>query len=121
MKRNFAIVGMVVMFVAGALALSSRPARADGALIIQNAACNVPDANCAPVTIIDVGTTFSQQPNGNSKASCEGTLPAGAALPTQGAVHCDGSTNPLTCSTTFGVTSNWKATISPSGQVNLQC
>ena len=121
MKRNFAIVGIVVMFVAGALALSSRPASADGALIIQHAACNVVDANCDPVSITDVGTTFSQQPSGNSKASCQGTLPPGAALPAHGAVHCNGSTSPLTCGTEFGTTSDWKETISPSGQVNLQC
>ena len=115
MKRNFAIV---VTFVSVALALSSRPVRA-AAVIVSDAGCLVLAGDCATPEAIT--GNFSMSSSGNSRASCEGQLPAGSPLPPDGAAHCDFASTGLSCSTTFGITDDWTETVTPSGQVNLTC
>lgn len=118
MKRNLAIVVTVVAVVVVGLALSSRQARADGAVVISAQGCIVFDASCSTLVFAtDAEIRFVLNPNGNSKGQCEGTLPAGAVLPTDGAVHCDG----FACFDGIGTTNDSRETISPSGQFTIQC
>jgi hypothetical protein len=120
MKRKFAIV---VPLVAVALALSSGPARAqsaNAAVVIRDGVCGVLDATCsisAVFFIVDNGASAVATSSGNGKSSCQATLPSGAVLPTNGAIQCEN----FPCNTTSGVTTDSMETISPSGQVNLQC
>jgi hypothetical protein len=116
MKRNFAIV---VALVVVALALSSRPVRAqNAALVITDAACGVYAGDCS--TGVLVTGNFVVTHSGNQKVSCQGILPAGSPLPTT-AAHCDITTSGFPCTTNSAVTANWHETVSPSGHFNLQC
>jgi len=126
MKRNFAIVGIVVMFVAGALALSSRSARAqsNAAVIINDQLCGVFAGDCSTVEIStdnhEVQTSLAT--SGNAMLSCKLDLPAGAPLPANGAAHCDTTnTGGGLCNTSYGSTADWSETISASRQVTLRC
>lgn len=116
MNRNFLLIGLLAAI---GLTLSAvGTVRADGgATIITAAACGVNDADSVIWVITDVGMTSVTTPSGNVKVSCQGTLPDGAALPDHGAVHLSG----FTCNTPAGLTDDSVETISPSGQVNLQC
>src|SRR5437899_12418251 len=116
MKRNFAIV---VTFVAVALALSSRPARAKSnrAVIINDQACGVFAGDC---TTFELSTDnhevqTSVDTSGNAVLSCKLDLPAGAPLPAKGAAQCNFANTGATCNTSYGPTDDWKETVSASG------
>ena len=56
-------------------------------------------------------------PSGNSKITCSGTLPDGAAVPGAGAVV----TSDFSCNTMFGVTFDTHNVVAKSGRVTLTC
>jgi hypothetical protein len=121
MKRNFAFAAVLV---AVALALSSRPARADnGAVVVNDLACVVLAGDCKTFEISpeshEVQTSLAT--SGNAMLSCKLDLPAGAPLPAKGAAHCDNASTGIFCTTSSGTTTDWKETVSASGHVTLTC
>lgn len=117
---------MVALFVVAAIVSWVGPAGAqssNGAVVIQGTTCEVFDASCSTLWVIPGNSILTD--SGNGLVTCQGTLldasPATTAaeveLPTNGATHC---TN-FECGTPLGVTTDSRETITPSGQVNLQC
>jgi hypothetical protein len=61
-------------------------------------------------------------PSGNSKITCNGTLPASAALPDRGATVYTFDDLRVNCDTGFGeATDDWINVVTRSGRVSLTC
>lgn len=104
--------------------LSAGAAWAEGADVnIDETLCGVLDANGAgwfifpPALGGDAVVQSVSTPSGNSKVTCNGTLPAGAALPDNRAVVLSDGL----CSTGFGITDDFHLVVTKSGRVSLTC
>jgi hypothetical protein len=92
--------------------------------------CAVYAGDCSTAELISEGTVhiFASgtergadiEHNLRWTATCRGTLPPGAPLPST-KVTCSGKTSGFTCVTPAGSTSNWQELVLPSGRVAMIC
>ncbi len=129
MKRR---IGMTALLALALIAVRAQTARADGngAVVVSINYCLVYDATCsngalyAPVRQFSVTNTA-----GNSTITCKADLPAGATLPSDGAVKCDFASTGQHCtgakpdgSPDFSkLSTDWTEVITPGGQASLVC
>ncbi|MBD3609177.1 MAG: hypothetical protein HUJ30_01375 [Gammaproteobacteria bacterium] len=120
MKRGVITTGIMLL-----LSVFSSQAFAEGAEVrIDATACNVFNGDGGLTTIYppDAVVQAVLTPSGNHKITCSGDLPAGAPVPSRGAKLFDPSNSPYTwCGTTFGVSTDFHAVVTPSGHATLQC
>lgn len=116
-KKLFVAAASVVLLYSGS-AFSAAEVR------IDKTACGVLDADGRGQRL-DPGNAVIHQvkaENGNSKITCSGKLPAGAALPDKGSANFSPKTHPnIRCGTGFGATQDWHNVVTKSGQVTLTC
>lgn len=86
--------------------------------MVRSSGCVFFDANGTPWVDADsrVQIVSTNNPRGNRSAYCQGSLPAGAALPDR-AMHFDNSNTGYVCL----AGDDWKMTVSPSGQASFTC
>ncbi len=117
MNRRFAALAGIVLIAASAVAATHTPTQ-PSADIARGEGCIFFDANGTPWLDADarVQIVTTNNGRGNRNAYCQGSLPAGAALPTE-AQHFDNSNT--------GYISlagdDWKMTVSPSGRASFTC
>jgi hypothetical protein len=118
MKR-LSIVLLLVMVGAALLGVLGVNAQ-EGAVVINDHYCFLVDANGDLFFVGDAGHIVVT-PSGNHKISCQTQQPASVANPSS-AVHWDYESTGFPCYFPDGaVTYNWKAVVTPSGNVNLSC
>ncbi len=118
MKKIAILLTLLTVLALGALSASAQ----GPAVVIKDGLCLVPDENGNPtVFTTESHAVYSNDKNKNSKITCHAKLPAGATPPKK-TLHWDSSnTNIIGCSTGFGFTQDWKAVVTPSGNVKLTC
>jgi hypothetical protein len=91
------------------------------ALVIQDSGCFLPAADGSAFFTQESHIVYSNDANGNSKITCKGMQPESVPLPNK-AVHWDAdSTGGKLCFTSFGLTDNWSAVVTPRGVSHLIC
>ena len=111
--------------IAAAALLNSGSANAQ-ALVIDDLSCKLFDSAMAVHTIFppalggDAVVQRVMTPSGNSKITCSGRLPAGAATPPNRAAIFSGPDDG-NCGTGFGVTDDWHEVVTKSGRAVLTC
>ena len=124
MKKTTILVSLLAVLVLGiSMTFANGPA-----VVIKDGWCNVPGVLDKDGNLIRFLTNNTHQvyanntddKNGNSKITCHATLPAGQ-VPPKKALHWDFSNTGIPCSTGWGITTDWKAIVTPSGNVKLTC
>jgi hypothetical protein len=103
-----------------ALLVSAMAVVAESATIIKDVGCGLLDADGNIMFVSDMIAVGTESKNGNAMLNCKGELPDGSTLPDK-AVKWDYESTGLMCNTLFGITDQWQAVVTPSGQVSLSC
>jgi len=109
--------------LAGALALAliamgSSTSHAAPAVVVQDSGCIMLDIAGVPNTLsLESNAVGTASDNCNSMIQCKAKI----ANPTKKTIKFNGNNVLIPCSTTFGLTSDWKQVISASGSATLVC
>jgi hypothetical protein len=117
------LVGAAVVVALGALFLGtnlmdSGKANADAAVIINDFACGIPDGDGNFVITDASHSVQTQSHNGNTVLKCSAK---GVPNSTGKAVQWDYDSLGIPCGTLSGITNDWHATVSASGNATLTC
>ena len=120
MKKTTVLVSLLVLLAfsgISAYATDTAPA-----MVIKDASCGIAlPMHPYSVFATDSHIVASNDKNGNSKLTCHATLPADATPPTKAVIMTNKNYPAISCHTGFGTTDDWKAVITPSGNVKLTC
>jgi hypothetical protein len=120
MRKLVWLTAAAALIAAGATAT----AQADpggGAVVITNTTCVLPDAEGELFVSNDVRQFTVITPSGRINHYCHGRLPEGSSAPDHAVILGFAGTG-ITCVTPGGgVTEGWKAVITPSGKVRINC
>lgn len=112
-------VSLICALIAvGGFSGSAAHAGGNGALVVNDLGCMVPDGNGQPVPASNSHVVVAFSANGNTLFRCSAT---GVPNPAGRAVTWDYASTGLTCGTALGSTTKWHAVVSPSGNVSLVC
>ncbi|NOQ37255.1 hypothetical protein GQ472_00065 [archaeon] len=119
MKKTTVLVSLLAVLVLGiSMTFANGPA-----VVQKDINCNLVNATggifFAPASGHNV---FTDSKNGNSKITCHATLPANQVPPPKAMVMTNKDYPTLMCWTGYGpLTTDWKAIVTPSGNVKLTC
>ena len=120
MKKMTVLLSLLAVLVLG-LSMTFANGPAD---VQKGIWCGVPDASGGSFITYDSHSVVSNDKNGNTKLTCHGQLTDPDTYPPK-TVHWDANNfNPnfiTPCGTPLGITYNWKAVVTPSGNVKLTC
>ena len=117
----------LVIAIAWAVFLHSGSAFAQADVSIDETGCGVLDAAGVIHLILppslggDAVVQSVLTPSGNSRITCNGTLPVAATLPAKGADVTRFDDIAILCSTGHGTTGKWQNVVTKSGRVSLTC
>lgn len=121
MRRLVGLTAAAALIVTGGTAT----AQADpggGAVVITNTICVLPDAEGGSFVSNDVRQFTVITPSGRINHNCHGRLPEGSPAPAQALVVGSADFGGEPCTTPGGgVTQDWQAVITPSGNVRINC
>ena len=116
MKKIAVLLPILVIVTLGAFAVFAETP----AVVTKDTSCNLFDAEGNLFSTTDSQAVWTNSNNGNSKITCHAQLLEGWLHPEK-TVHWDFESTSLLCNTGAGSTEDWKAVVTPSGEVMLTC
>ena len=118
MKKMTVLVSLLVLLAFGGI--SAYAADTAPAIVIKETECGVPDADGGTFLTNNSHSVVSNDKNGNTKLTCHGQVTDPDTYPEK-TMHLDFSNTGIPCGTLLGITTDWKAVVTPSGNVKLTC
>ncbi|MCK5234573.1 MAG: hypothetical protein KAJ88_01905 [Candidatus Aenigmarchaeota archaeon] len=116
MKKMTVLLSLLAVLVLG-LSMTFANGPAD---VQKGIWCGVPDASGGSFITYDSHSVVSNDKNGNTKLTCHGQVTDPDTYPEK-TMHLDFSNTGIPCGTLLGITTDWKAVVTPSGNVKLTC
>jgi len=122
MKKIVILLVFLAVLIIGIFNVSAKSE--NSAVVINDVGCCLAMPNeyghFNPLVTFESHIVKTNSKNNNVLLTCRGQLPEGHFTP-KSATHLNFENTGFMCYTSFGVTSNWKSIITPSGHVQLTC
>ena len=116
-RMLFLLSSVVVAMLVLVAMPKSAPAKGGGAIVVDTYTCILLDGDGNPVEVPSSHDVVT--PSGNGNYSCKASVPPGSG---HGAVHWDYANTGSSCDIPgAGTTTDWKETVTPSGEASLSC